>query len=106
MKSLVFKRSECRSYKDFYEKVYFVLGKDIPDALGEYENLCYDADLLDEYLWYFHDANLHFVFIGFDLNAIKTKKPYENYEWSLIFEVVNEFCEKYSNNKVEYFKDE
>lgn len=102
----VFKRSECKSYKDFYERLCSVLGMEHLDDLKEFENLNYSADLLNEYLWYHHRDGLHFVFIGFDLEKIKTRRPYENYMWELIFEVVNDWVKEYPNNTVEYIAEE
>lgn len=104
MKKLVFKQDECRSYKDFYEKLCAALGMDNVDDLDEFENLNYSPDLLSEYLWYktSFETKLHFVFIGYDYKAIKTKIPYENYMWNLIFKVLDRLVKDHPENRVDY----
>ena len=99
MKEIVFNKKDCPSYKDFYEKICIELeSKKIPDW-EDYDNLHYNADFLNEFMWYNHDLDLHFKFIGYNKEKV-------NFQWQLIFEVVEDFCKKYPNKKVEFWDEE
>ena len=106
MKEVIFNRKDYKSYKDFYHDLCVKLNKDrFIDWRGEYENLGFNADLLNEFLWYCHDDNLHIKMLNFDTEKISKKKTYEDYKWNLIIEVLNYFALTYSNNKLEYINE-
>ena len=106
MIKLVYSKKECKSYKDFYEKICVDLKLEENIDMCELENLCYRADFLNEFLWYNYTDDLRFIFIGYDREGVKNYKTIEDYKWNLIFEVVEEFCERYPNNTVEYRESE
>ncbi len=99
MQEIVFDRNKCESYKDFYVQLYRELdGKSFGDWQA-YDNLHYNADMLDEFLWYNNDKKVKFVFVGFDLEKIKQEKTYDDYEYGIIFKVFNRFvptCENFT----------
>ena len=106
MKILIYDRKQLNSYKDFYEKLYEDMdGKNMIDW-ENFEYLGYDADNLNEFLWYCQDSNTHFIFKNFDLEEINNYKNFENYKWFLIFKVFNRFVSKYPNNKLEFINEE
>lgn len=91
MKEIIFNKQMYESYKDFYAQIYKDLdGKSFGDWQA-YENLNYNADMLDEFLWYNHDKNIKYIFIGFDLEKIKQEKTYDDYKWRIIFDVIQDF---------------
>ena len=76
MKEIIFSKETYESYKDFYAQIYRDLnGKGFLDW-EDYEDLHYDADMLNEFLWYNHDKNIKYIFIGFDLEKIKQEKTF------------------------------
>ena len=106
MKKLIYDRKQLNSYKEFYEKIYIDLdGKGMNDW-EKFEYLGYNADNLNEFLWYCQDRNVSFIFKNFDLNKVKGQKNYEDYKWNLIFEVFEEFVKKYPNNKLEFINED
>ena len=106
MKKIIFDKKKLSCYKDFYAQIYKDLdGKSFGDWKA-YENLNYNPNMLDEFLWYNDDKNIKYVFIGFDLEKIKQEKTYDDYEWKLIFEVVSDFVKEYPNNAIEIIKEE
>ena len=109
MKKFIYDRNEIKDYKEFYERIYNDMdGKNMIDW-ENFANLNYNADNLNEFLWYCHQDNFHIIFKNFDLNKIEkaeTEKNYENYKWKLIFEVFQEITKDYPNNKVEFINDE
>jgi len=103
MKELVFEKDKCQSYKHFYEKICVDLDKEsFIDWAGDYDNLLYRADLLDEFLWYNSQENILFKFVGYDREKIRNGKTYEDCQWQLIFKVIERFVGKFPNNKLEY----
>ena len=101
MKEIIFNKQMCESYKDFYVQIYKDLnGKGFLDW-EDYDDLCYRADMLNEFLWYNHDKNIKYRFIGFDLEIIKQEKTFDDYKYKLIFEVFEYFITKYPNNSME-----
>ena len=102
---LVYRYSDMQDFKKFYERfcVDTKLEEDID--LCSYENLCYNADLLNEYLFGCQDMDIHFKFIGFDIEEINEAKTHNNWEWSLIFKVLNRFVKKYPNNTIEFIEE-
>ena len=103
---LIYKKSECKTYKDFYEKICKDLKLEEDMDLCDYENLAYSADMLNEFLWYNHDKNIKYRFIGFDLEIIKQEKTVDDYKYKLIFEVFEYFVSQYPNNVLEIIKEE
>ena len=106
MKTLIYDKKELNSYKDFYEKLYEDMdGKNMKDW-DNFEYLGYDTDNLNEFLWYCHDRNIHYIFKTFDLEKIKNYKNYENYKWFLVFNAFNRFVNQYPNNKLEFINED
>lgn len=106
MKKLVIDKKVCLTYKEFYTFLYNELeGKSIPDW-EDYDDLEYDANMLNEFLWYCHNDNIHFIFKNFNLEKIKNYKSYENYQWNLIIEVIEDFVTKYPNNKLVFINED
>ena len=106
MKIIIVDRKIYSTYKEFYIHLYKDLnGKSIPDR-EDCENLEYDANMLDEFLWYCQDRNIHFIFKNFDLDKIKNYKNYENYQWNIILEVIQDFVKKYPNNQLEFINED
>lgn len=105
MKEIIFKRKNYKSYKDFYVQVYKDLeGKEMIDW-ADYDDLHYNADLLDEFLGYCNDDSNKYIFIGFDKEKIKEEKNYDDYEYNMVIRIFERFVKKYPNNKLE-FRDE
>ena len=102
---LIFKKSECNSYKDFYEKICKDLELQNHIDLCDYENLHYNADLLNEFMWGAQDENITFKFIGFDREGVKNSKRLEDYQWNLIFDVLEWFVEEWPNNRIEFIDE-
>lgn len=106
MKEIIFNKQMCESYKDFYVQIYKDLdGKSFGDWKA-HENLNYNADMLDEFLWYNNDKNIKYVFINFDLEIIKQEKTFDDYKWRIIFDVIQDFVKEYPNNAMEIIKEE
>ncbi len=106
MKEIIFNRKNYESFKDFYVQIYKDLeGKSIPDW-EDYENLCYSADALDEFLWYYHNDNIKYLFVNFDKEKIALKKNYDDYQFQIIIEVFEDFVKKYPNNQLEFRMEE
>ena len=106
MKEIVFNKYNYECYKDFYTQIYSDLnGKGFLDW-EDYENLNYSADMLNEFLWYNHNKNIKYIFIGLDLDKIKQEKTYDDYQWRLIIEVISDFVKEYPNNTMEIIKEE
>ena len=102
MKEIIFNKDEYNSFKDFYHDLYFKLdGKNTID-FENIEDLYYSADILTEFLWYKAEENNKYIFLNFDLEEIKNKKTYENYEWRIILEVFREHVEEFPNNEIEF----
>ena len=103
-REIVFDRNNYKSYKDFYSQIYKDLdGKDNPD-FEEYDDFHYNADLLDEFLWYCHNDNVKYIFVGFDQTEIALEKTYDDYEFNIVIKIFKRFVNKYPNNELE-FKD-
>lgn len=103
---LVYKKSECKTYKDFYEKICKDLKLEDDIDLCDYKNLEYNADLLNEFMWGFYNDNIMFKFIGFDRDSVKNSKRFDDYQWNLIFDVLEWFVEKFPNNSVVFLDEE
>ena len=105
MKTLIYDRKQLNSYKDFFEKLYEDMdGKNMIDW-EKFEYLGYDADNLNEFMWYCQDRSIDYIFKNFDLERINNYKNYEDYKWNLIFEVFEEFVKEFPNNKLEFTND-
>lgn len=102
---IIFDRKNFESYKDFYFQIYKDLdGKNNMD-FEDYENLNYNPNMLNEFLWYYHNDNLKFIFKGFDLEKIKQVKTHEDYEYKIILEVITDFVKEYPNNTMEIVEE-
>lgn len=106
MKTITFNKKNLKCYKDFYVQIYKDLdGKSFMDW-EDYENLNYNPNMLDEFLWYNNNKNIKFIFIGFDLKKIQQEKSYDDYEWRIIFDVIQDFVKQYPNNTMEIINEE
>ncbi len=107
MKEIIFNRKDYQSYRNFYADVYNKLdGQENWDFDYCEVPLGYSADTLNEFLWYYHNDNLKFVFINFDKEKIALQKNYDDYEYNIVIEVFEEFVEKYPNNDLEFRMEE
>ena len=105
MKEIIFNKLMYESYKDFYVQIYKDLdGKSFGDWQA-YDNLNYNADMLDEFLWYNNDNNIKYVFINFDLEIIKQEITFDDYKWRIIFDVFKDFIKQYPNNTMEIINE-
>ena len=101
-RKIIFNKKNYKSYKDFYVQLYKDLnGKSMPDW-EDYVNLGYNAGLLDEFLWYCHNNNIHYIFVGFDKKEIALEKTYDDYEYNMIIHAFEDFVNKYPNNELEF----
>ena len=102
---LVYRFSEMKDYRRFYDK--FCIDTKLEENIDmcDYENLYYSADMLNEYLFYCHDFDIHFKFVGFDLEKINEADTLNNIKWKVIFEVLESFVKKYPNNTIEFVKE-
>ena len=106
MKKLIYDRKQLGTYKEFYEKLYEDMdGKNMIDW-EDFNYLGYDGNNLNEFLWYCHDRNIHYIFKNFDLERINNYKNFENYQWNIIFEIIKDFVKDYPNNTLEFINDE
>lgn len=109
MKEIVFDRKKYNSYKDMYEDLAVKL--DRVNGLEDYYNIHnydYDPHCLDEDLEYGFDNNKQclFIFKNFDKDKIKLQKNYDDYEYSMIIEIFENFVKKHPNNKLEFVIEE
>lgn len=61
-----------------------------------------NADTLYEFLQYFSEDNINFVFVNFDLDKIKLQKNFDDYKYNIIFTMLQHFVENYPNNTLEF----
>lgn len=102
MKTIIYDRNKITDYKTFYENIVVELDANrFIDWNGE-QNLNYDGNILNEFLWYCHEDSIHFVFQNFDLQKIENNTNYENYQWNIIFTVIKRFVSQYPNNTLEF----
>ena len=105
MKTIIFDKNDYKSYKDFYEDIFIKLdGKDNID-FEDYPDLNCSADMLFEFLYYKEEENIKYILKNFDLKAIKTERPFENYKLNLIISDFEDFVKKYPNNKLEFINE-
>ena len=107
MKKIIFNKKDYDSYKDFYHDICVKLDKDrFIDWQDDYEDLCFDANILNEFLWYCHNDNLDMKFINFDFDKIKLKKNYDDFQFFYIIETFKRMIEQYPNNKITFINEE
>lgn len=107
MKQIIFNKKDYKSYKDFYHDVCVKLNKDrFIDWDGEYEDLCYDGNLLNEFMWYCSKDNNKYIFIGFDRDKIAQKKNFDDYQYEIVINIFERLEKEHPNNKVEFITDE
>lgn len=108
MKTLIYDRNKIKDYKQFYEDLYKDLAGDTIPDWDKFEYLGYDADRLNEFMWYCHEDENEYIFKNFDLEKIENyikDNSYENYQWWLIFDVFKDFVKDYPKNKLEFVND-
>jgi len=107
MKQIIFNKKDYKDYRDMYHDICVKLDKDrFLDWEDDYEDLNYSSDLLNEFLWYCNDDNLHIILLNFDREKIATPQNYDDYKYNLILEVFEDFVKKYPNNTLEYRNEE
>ena len=97
-------KSKGETYKDFYRDICNQLDAKNNLNCSKPIDLNFNIDRLEELLWDYHMDGINFVFMGLNTNKIKNYKTYDDYEWSLILEVFQDFVKEYPNNTLE-FKD-
>lgn len=102
MKEIIFNRNNYESYKDFYSQIYNDLDGENTIDWEDCNNLRYNGNLLDEFLWYKQDEKIKYIFINFDKEKIKLQKNYDDYEYNIILKVFERFVKEYPNNKLEF----
>ncbi len=105
MKTIIFDKNDYKSFKDFYKDIFIKLDGPHTNDFKDYTDLNCSADMLFEFLYYKEDENVKYILKNFDLKAIKTEKPYENYMLNLIVKVFEDFVKEYPNNKLEFVND-
>ena len=106
MNTIIINKNYYKSYKEFYKDIFIKLdGKNNID-FENMEDLLYNPNILNEFLWYCYDDSNKYIFKNFDLDKIKNYKNYENYQWSIIIEVFEDFVKKYPNNKLEFVNED
>ncbi len=108
MKTVNINKNDYKTYKDFYEDMSIKLGA---NKIKDYYNTItfeYNPNLLWEFLemdGYGDKAIYKFVLKNFDLEKIKQQKTYDDYEWNIIIKVLQDFINKFPNNKLEFIND-
>lgn len=107
MKEIIFNRKDYKSYEDFYADVYDKLdGKENWDFDYCKVPLGYSADTLNEFLWYYHNDSIKYIFVNFDKEKIALEKNYDDYEYNIVFKVFHRFVKNYPNNALEFKMDD
>ena len=107
MNEIIFDRKEYKTYKDFYHDIAIKLDNErFLDWQNEYEDFCYDGNLLYEFLWYCKKDDSKYVFKNFDRKKIKEQKKYEDFEYNIILSSFEDFVKEYPNNSMEYRNDQ
>lgn len=106
-KTIIFNKKEYKDYRDMYADIYEKFdGKENYDFDFCKTPLGYSADTLNEFLWYYHNDNLHIILLNFDRVELATPKTYDDYKYNLILEVFEDFVKEYPNNSLEYRNEE
>jgi len=109
MKEIIFNKKEYKSYKDMYidiaQKTEIAKIEDYFDS----SNLEYSPDILWECLecdFGYSQKSIKIILLNFDKEKIVLQKNYDDYEYSLIIEVFEDFVKKYPNNQLEFRMEE
>ena len=106
MKEVIFNISDYKTpyetYKDFYKDIFIKLDGEHNIDFAEMPDLHFDADILNEFMWYNSDNDLKLVFVGLDLDKIQAQKTYDDYEWGLIVKIMKRFVERYPNKTLAF----
>ena len=103
MKEIIFNRNDYKSYQDFYADVYEKLdGKENWDFDYCTVPLGYSPDTLNEFLWYYHNDGIKYIFLNFDKEKIALQKSYDDYVYNIVVKVFERFVKQYPNNAVEF----
>lgn len=95
-------KTKDETFKDFYRDIFIKLdGNTIIDFEG-LDDLGYNGNILNEFMWYVSDENLKLVFLNLDLAKIAKENTIDDYEWKLIIEVLQDFVKDYPNNTLEF----
>lgn len=100
-KEVIFNKKDYQSYKDFYKDICIKLdAKDDMNCL-EPEDLQYNPNILNEFLWDCKKIGIKYIFIGFDTEEIQKLKTTDDIEYSYILKVFKRFIDNYPNNSLE-----
>lgn len=105
MKEFIFNKKDYNTYKDFYVDIAKKLDSKNDLNCLEPEDLGFNPNHLYEFLRDFYDEMHKYIFIGFDLEKISKQKNIDNYEWSIIIKVFQDFVTKYPNNTIEFINN-
>ena len=89
MKEIIFNRKDYKSYKDFYTQIYKDLDGNSISDWEDYQDLCYSADALNEFLWYYHNDNIKYIFVNFDKEKISLQKNFDDYKYNIIIDMLH-----------------
>ena len=110
MNTFIFDKKDYQSYKDMYKDMAHKMRCDQFEDYFDTTTFSYDPNILWEYLvcefQYGKPVNIKIILKNFDLEAIKTEKPYDNYMLNLIIKVFEDFVKEYPNNKLEFVNED
>ncbi|MEG1963614.1 MAG: hypothetical protein RR123_01925 [Clostridia bacterium] len=106
MKEIIFNTKEYTSknetYKDFYRDIFIKLDAKSNIDFADEINLRYNADILNEFMWYYHNESNRYVFINLEIREIEKQKTADDYEWGIILKVLKQFVTDFPNNTLEF----
>ncbi len=107
MKQIIFNKKDYKDYRDMYHDICVKLDKNrFLDWQDDYEDLNYNGNLLNEFLWYCHNDSINIILLNFNREKISTPKNYDDYEYNIIIRKPEEFTEEFPNNTLEYKNEE
>ena len=107
MKQIIFNKKDYKDYRDMYHDICVKLDKNrFLDWQDDYEDLNYNGNLLNEFLWYCHNDSINIILLNFNREKISTPKNYDDYEYNIIIRKLEEFTEEFPNNTLEYKNEE
>ena len=100
MREIIFNKNNYNTYKDFYEDIFKELDGDKFVDFDELKNCNYNADILNEFMWYNSRKNIKYIFKNFNIEEINQQQTIDDYEYSMIIGIFKDFANEYSNNEV------
>ena len=103
MKEITFNKNNYKSYQDFYSDIYLKLdGKENHDFDFFLFLLGYSGDTLYEFLLYYYEDNIKYIFLNFNREKINLQKNFDDYKTNIIIKAFEDFVKRYPNNKIEF----